>query len=231
MNADPGERDPGTNAGGGAADVHEPVLPDRAERPGHSGRVEHHRSAGVVDGAGRTARADGLDRAECPDRSDRAERPARPERPERPERVVRGDGQEGGRRRMGLGPALAKASERPKREVVTSPRTTAARRPRHPVTLEIDEQTRLGEVYMRSLVRTQFRLALFVCTVMSCLIGGLPLLFMLVPELREVRLLGVPLPWLVLAGLIYPAFVAGAWLYVRQAERNERHFAELVERR
>lgn len=127
-------------------------------------------------------------------------------------------------------PRASKAPDRPRREVVTSPRTTAARRPRYPVTMEIDEQTRLGEVYMRSLVRTQFRLALFVCAVLGCVVGGLPLLFMLVPGLREVRVLGLPVPWVVLAGLIYPAFVAGAWLYVRQAERNERHFSDLVER-
>jgi hypothetical protein len=123
-----------------------------------------------------------------------------------------------------------KEIERPRREVVTSPRTMAPRHPRYPVTREIDEQTHLGEVYMRSLVRTQFRLALFVCTVLACVVGGLPLLFLLVPELREVQLAGIPLPWAVLAGLIYPAFVIGAWLYVRQAERNERHFAELVDR-
>ncbi|MCK2217190.1 hypothetical protein MF672_025880 [Actinomadura sp. ATCC 31491] len=124
-----------------------------------------------------------------------------------------------------------RAAEAPRRVAVTSPRATAARRPRYPATREIDEQTGLGEVYMRSLLRTQFRLALFVCTVLACVVGGLPLLFLLIPELREVDLLGVPLPWAVLAGLIYPAFVLGAWLYVRQAERNERHFAELVERR
>ncbi|WP_242675947.1 hypothetical protein [Streptosporangium minutum] len=123
-----------------------------------------------------------------------------------------------------------KETDRPRREVVTSPRTMAARHPRYPVTREIDEQTRLGEVYMGSLIRTQFRLALFVCTVLGCVVGGLPVLFLLVPELREARLLGIPLPWVVLAGLIYPAFVIGAWLYVRQAERNERHFAELVDR-
>jgi hypothetical protein len=116
------------------------------------------------------------------------------------------------------------------RVTVTSPRTAAARRPRFPATREIDEQTHLGEVYMRSLLRTQFRLALFVCTVLGCVVCGLPLLFLAIPELREVDLLGIPLPWAVLAGLIYPAFVVGAWLYVRQAERNERHFADLVER-
>ena len=126
---------------------------------------------------------------------------------------------------------VARRAEVPRRVAVTSPRTAAARRPRFPATREIDEQTGLGEVYMRSLLRTQFRLALFVCTVLACVVGGLPLLFLLIPEMREVHLLGVPLPWAVLAGLIYPAFVIGAWLYVRQAERNERHFAELVERR
>lgn len=117
-----------------------------------------------------------------------------------------------------------------RRVAVTSPRTAAARRPRYPAAREIDEQTHLGEVYMRSLLRTQFRLAMFVCTVLGCVVGGLPLLFLLIPRLREAELLGVPLPWAVLAGLIYPGFVAGAWLYVRQAERNERHFADLVER-
>jgi hypothetical protein len=154
--------------------------------------------------------------------SDRSRRETdRPRKdPDRPRREF-GMRREGGAR---------KESDRPRREVVTSPRTMAARHPRYPVTREIDEQTHLGEVYMRSLVRTQFRLALFVCTVLGCVIGGLPLLFLLMPDLREARLAGIPLPWVVLAGLIYPAFVIGAWLYVRQAERNERHFAELVDR-
>jgi hypothetical protein len=127
-------------------------------------------------------------------------------------------------------PRPGRRADTPRRVVVTSPRTAAARRPRYPATREIDEQTHLGEVYMRSLLRTQFRLALFVCTVLACVVGGLPILFLAIPELREVDLLGIPLPWAVLAGLIYPAFVIGAWLYVRQAERNERHFADLVER-
>ncbi|MFC4056890.1 hypothetical protein ACFOWE_01195 [Planomonospora corallina] len=132
-------------------------------------------------------------------------------------------------RALRVGDRLGRPAERPRRQVVTSPRTQAARRSRYPATREIDEQTRLGEVYMRSLVRTQFRLALFVCTVLACVVGGLPLLFLLVPDLRELHLLGIPLPWAVLAGLVYPALVGGAWFYVRQAERNERHFADLME--
>jgi hypothetical protein len=41
---------------------------------------------------------------------------------------------------------------------------------------------------------------------------------------------GVPLPWLLLGGLVYPALVALGWFYVRQAERVEREFSDLVER-
>jgi hypothetical protein len=118
-----------------------------------------------------------------------------------------------------------------KRVTVTSPRTRAATRPYSPGTQEIDEQTRLGEVYMTALVRSQLRLSLFVCTLLAIVVGGLPLIFMLVGPVREARVLGLPLPWLLLAVLIYPLFVGTAWWYVRQAERNERDFTELVDRR
>ncbi len=30
--------------------------------------------------------------------------------------------------------------------------------------------------------------------------------------------------------MVYPSLVAGGWLYVRLAERNERDFVDLVER-
>ncbi|GAA3987269.1 hypothetical protein GCM10023085_81670 [Actinomadura viridis] len=118
----------------------------------------------------------------------------------------------------------------PGRVLVTAPRARAARRPRYPVTREIDEQTGLGEAYMRSLVRAQLRLAVRLCLMLACVVIGLPALFALFPDLRAQRFLGLPLVWVVLAGLIYPAFVACGWWYVRQAERNERDFAELVDR-
>jgi hypothetical protein len=117
-----------------------------------------------------------------------------------------------------------------RRVVITSPRTRAATRPRHPRTREIDEQTRLGEVYMRSLIRSQLRLALSVCTLVAGVVGGLPVLYALAPDLARVRLFGVPLPWVLLGGLIYPMFVACAFGYVRHAERTEHDFAELVDR-
>jgi len=106
----------------------------------------------------------------------------------------------------------------------------APRRSRSPIARDIDEQTALGEVYMRSLVRAQLRLALLVCGGVALLLGGLPLLFAVAPEVGDVRLLGIRAPWLVLGGLPFPLFAGAAWLYIRLAEGHERDFAELVER-
>jgi hypothetical protein len=120
----------------------------------------------------------------------------------------------------------------PRRVRVTSPRMRAARRPpSRPVTRDIDEQTSIGEVYMRSLVRTQLRLAVGVLGAFALSVGGLPLLFAVAPALRQLQLLGLPLPWLLLGLLVYPVVGVSAWTYVRAAERAERDFADLVRRR
>jgi len=111
-----------------------------------------------------------------------------------------------------------------------SPRTRAARASAsRPVRHEIDEQTILGEVYMRSLVRLQLRLAIGVLLIFAVLLGGLPLMLTLEPQLSDVHVLGLPLPWLLLGVVVYPVLLGAAWLYVRQAERNERDFSELVQ--
>ncbi|HEY3631826.1 MAG TPA: hypothetical protein VGL21_13035 [Jatrophihabitantaceae bacterium] len=115
---------------------------------------------------------------------------------------------------------------------ITHPRTDAARRvPARPVIHEIDEQTQLGEVYMASLVRSQRRLALLVCTLTAGVLAGTALLGALVPGFARVRVFGIAGPWLVLGVLIYPAMIGLAAYTVRHAERNERDFTQLVERR
>ena len=38
----------------------------------------------------------------------------------------------------------------------------------------------------------------------------------------------MPLGWLLLGVLVYPALVALGWAYVRRAERNERDFADIL---
>jgi putative solute:sodium symporter small subunit len=114
---------------------------------------------------------------------------------------------------------------------ITSPRTVGARsRSQRSNAAEIDAQTRLGEVYVQGLIRAQLRLALYVVLWLAATLGVLPVLFLLLP-LDRVRLLGVPLPWVVLGAGVYPWLIALAWWYVRRAERNEAAFEDLVERR
>ena len=114
---------------------------------------------------------------------------------------------------------------------VSSPRAGTGR-PRPPsVSSEIDAQTELGEVYVRSLVRSQLLLAVQVTLALGLSVGLLPVLFAVVPASRTARVAGLPLPWLLLGVVVYPCLVALGWLYVRRAERNERAFTELVDRR
>ena len=93
---------------------------------------------------------------------------------------------------------------------------------------DIDEQTPLGDVYVRSLLRAQLSLALGVIAVLLLTVGSLPALFFVFPELGQVDVAGIPMAWVILGGLVYPWLLALGWVYVRRAERNERHFAELV---
>lgn len=109
---------------------------------------------------------------------------------------------------------------------VTGPRT--GRRRTTTVAAEIDARTELGAVYMRSLVRSQLRLAVAVLLVLALTLGAVPLVLTLAPGLVDVRLVGVPVTWLVLGVLAYPLLVALAAGYVRRAERNEAAFRDLV---
>jgi hypothetical protein len=96
-------------------------------------------------------------------------------------------------------------------------------------TSEIDEQTRIGEVYMRSLLRTQLRLGLSVVAVLALALGTLPVIFAIAPRLDSVRVLTLPLPWLLVGVSVYPLmYVIGKW-HVRAAEKAERDFTALVE--
>jgi hypothetical protein len=113
----------------------------------------------------------------------------------------------------------------PARVRVTGP---PRRRPPGGRVSDIDAGTRLGGVYMRSLLREQLRLAIGVLSVLGLTLGLLPLAFFLLPGLSDLRVLGMPLGWLLLGVAVYPALLALGWAYVRRAERNERDFAEIL---
>lgn len=114
---------------------------------------------------------------------------------------------------------------------VTSPWTGRTRSaPRRTATSEIDAQSEVGEIYLRTLLRAQLRAALGVLAMLCLTIGMLPLAFWFLPQLTEWQLLGMPVSWGLLAFGCYPVLVLLAWRYVRVAERNERAFARVVER-
>ena len=121
----------------------------------------------------------------------------------------------------------------PKRQRVrvTSPRTSAARTRAVSIASEIDEQTRLGEVYITSLMRSQLRLAIGVLGVVALTLGVLPLLFWSVPAIGRLDVLGIPVPWLLLTVVAFAEVIVLGWLYVRQAERNEDNFSDLLDGR
>lgn len=124
------------------------------------------------------------------------------------------------------------SSPAPRRVRVTSPRRDAhPRQERQPAHVDLATQTGLGEVYLSTLMRTQLRLSLVVLAGVAAVLGGLPALFSLVPATRMVRLGPLPLSWIVVGILIYPLIALVARGYVRQAERIERDFIELMSHR
>ena len=116
----------------------------------------------------------------------------------------------------------------PPRVRVTGPPRRRADVVRSPGTREIDAETALGEVFMRSLLREQLVLAIRVLVALALTVGLLPVAFHLFPALGELRWGPVPVAWLLLGVLTYPWLVVLGWFYIRRSEANERDFADLV---
>ena len=153
----------------------------------------------------------------------------------------------------GSGPDIG-PGELPHRVRVTAPQRDARRRADRPSRRsELTEQTALGEIYLAALLRAQLRLGLAVLSVAALVLAdtrasadtdedragrdrmialaetvGIPLLFLLVPQVAAVRLGPAPLPWVVVGLTLYPVAALGARFYVAQCERLERDFVDLV---
>jgi hypothetical protein len=109
-----------------------------------------------------------------------------------------------------------------RRVAVTSPQTRLAmtsRRREHPwrrPPLSRAAADRARELYLRQRAAAWPALIL-----LFGLIFGLPLLLAVLPSLDDVRLAGIPVSWLLLAVLPYPAMLWLARWQLRRAERTE----------
>ena len=143
-------------------------------------------------------------------------RGAEPDGPDEP--GMKGDG--GTRRDVG----------RSRRVRVTAPLSSAARAPQAPsLSREVEEQSELGGVVLRSLMRSQLRLA-------SAVAGAFLAAVLTVWALSSIAaqlpwLPGLPLVWLLVGALPYPAAVLCGIAYYRAATRAEQRYAELLEDR
>ncbi|MEO6201584.1 MAG: hypothetical protein ABIX44_10520 [Cryobacterium sp.] len=117
----------------------------------------------------------------------------------------------------------------PRRVRVTAPRAQARRAPGQPVAREIAEQSEVGQVFVRSLIRSQLRLAVVVAVGFLLILLAFPLMLAYVPGLDQAEFLGVPFSWLALGVGVYPVILMSAWLYVRAAARNEARYLDLVD--
>ncbi|MTD12691.1 hypothetical protein GIS00_01860 [Nakamurella sp. YIM 132087] len=121
------------------------------------------------------------------------------------------------------------AVERPRRVRVV----LADRRPAPapvPPEDEVREQTEVGRLLVRGLMRAQLALALRLAAIAVLGVGTWPALFAVVPGLAEMRWLGVPLPWWVLGVAVPLVVLVVARVFLRQAVRNEDEFTALLRR-
>jgi hypothetical protein len=117
---------------------------------------------------------------------------------------------------------MSKTLSKPKRVTAMSPQTRLARSRRRErgrwrvPHLHPDDAERALALY-----RAQRRKGVLALVFMFTMLLGLPLGFAVWPGLDGLRLLGIPVSWLMLAVLPYPAMVLLAGWQLRRAERVE----------
>lgn len=94
---------------------------------------------------------------------------------------------------------------------------------------EVEEQTGVGEMLVRQLIRAQLATSAWLAVLVVLAVGTLPVLFWYLPDVAELTVFGLQLPWLVLGLAVYPFLLGVGWLYVRLADRQEQNFVSMVE--
>jgi hypothetical protein len=95
--------------------------------------------------------------------------------------------------------------------------------------VDIQEGTGVGELLRSNLIGSQLAVALRFAVGAGLTLGVLPLLFALFPEIGQIDVLGLRLPWLLLGLLVYPFLLGLGWWHTLTAERVEQDFADHVQ--
>ena len=93
---------------------------------------------------------------------------------------------------------------------------------------EAAQESDAGQVFIRSLIRSQLRLALVVAGGFLLILLAFQLMLGVVPGLAHSTIAGLPFDWVLLGAGIYPVIGLSAWLYVRTAARNEARYRDLA---
>ena len=117
------------------------------------------------------------------------------------------------------------AESRPQRVRITAPRRHESER--RPTTAPAVGDT--AALYVRTLIRSQRRLAIVCAVAFIVVLVAVPLVFVLVPSLDEANIGGVPVSWIVLGAGLFPVLITIAALYVRTASRNEARYRSLAD--
>ena len=82
--------------------------------------------------------------------------------------------------------------------------------------------------YVHSLIRSQLRLAASVALGFLLLLVGLAVMVFTWPQINDIRLATIPLPWWLLGVGVYPLIMLCAFLFNRAAARNEAKYRSIA---
>jgi hypothetical protein len=94
---------------------------------------------------------------------------------------------------------------------------------------DLRDDTNVGRLLLRSLIRAQLGLSLMCLTFALAVTASFPVIAALIPSVGRMTVAGVPLTLVVLGFAFYPVLLAVGWFYNRQARQLEARFTDLVD--
>ena len=93
---------------------------------------------------------------------------------------------------------------------------------------ELAEETAHGQLYLTQLRRAQLELSILGLVAFGGLVGSLPLLFVLIPALERIHIVGIPLAPVLVAGPLFPMFAVIGAIYKRRADALDESFRDAI---